>query len=502
MPEIISAHHHRGNVFKSLWQQYRRLDRVLKIAFVTYILIVISTPFIVLNYQIYKSKAQEQNRFLTPIRTETSLQLLSTKIREINSRIEETQDPIEKDKYLVEIKKVARERESKMIELMEDNPQMANKLAITQEERIKLPIEIQGSIERSIEVDGTLDIIHEDYIDIKKSTYRYFLNLSNNKRYNLYFEQKLPLVSNTKIKTKGIVLKENIAALGVEERGIIALSQTVEQPVNFQKKAAVILVNFQNDIRIPWEKSYVSYSIFTKTNDYYQENSYGKYSITGDIFGYYTLPIDKTCDFYSIRYYAIEASDADIYFPNYNEVIIAGQFSCGWAGMANVGYITDYLTDDGPITTGFSIDADMSTRVIAHELGHTSGVWHANLLDCQGTDENCYSIEYGDILDVMGWGNATHMNGYHKEKIGFFNPRNVVEVNQSGDYIISVLERFSLEPQVLKMPTIDGDFVYIEYRQPVGADYQFSSNTLDGAIIYTAPSQNSGGDTQLMIASP
>ncbi len=59
-PEIISVHHSRQNIVKSLWVQFRQLDRVLQIAFVAYILIIISTPFIVLNYQIFKSKAQTQ----------------------------------------------------------------------------------------------------------------------------------------------------------------------------------------------------------------------------------------------------------------------------------------------------------------------------------------------------------------------------------------------------------------------------------------------------------
>lgn len=62
MPKIISFDHKhkfaKENVFKSLWEQFQELDRFLKIMFVSYIFIAISTPFIVFNYQIFNSAAQ------------------------------------------------------------------------------------------------------------------------------------------------------------------------------------------------------------------------------------------------------------------------------------------------------------------------------------------------------------------------------------------------------------------------------------------------------------
>ncbi|MBI2049547.1 hypothetical protein HYT32_01430, partial [Candidatus Roizmanbacteria bacterium] len=60
MPRILSAHpkYTKKHIVKSLWEQFKNLDLFLKIMFVTYVLIVLSTPAIVLNYQIFKSSAQ------------------------------------------------------------------------------------------------------------------------------------------------------------------------------------------------------------------------------------------------------------------------------------------------------------------------------------------------------------------------------------------------------------------------------------------------------------
>lgn len=61
MPKIISFGGHgreKENIFKSLWEQFKELDKPIKIMFVSLLLISLSTPAIVLNYQVFKSRAQ------------------------------------------------------------------------------------------------------------------------------------------------------------------------------------------------------------------------------------------------------------------------------------------------------------------------------------------------------------------------------------------------------------------------------------------------------------
>lgn len=63
MPKILSFHHspelEKENPFKYVWEEYKSLDKFSKLFVITFLLIVLSTPFIVGNYQIFNSHGQE-----------------------------------------------------------------------------------------------------------------------------------------------------------------------------------------------------------------------------------------------------------------------------------------------------------------------------------------------------------------------------------------------------------------------------------------------------------
>jgi hypothetical protein len=67
------------------------------------------------------------------------------------------------------------------------------------------------------------------------------------------------------------------------------------------KKIAVLLFNFLNDTAQPWTQSTVRGVVFDNSdsvNAYYQDASFGQLALTGDVFGWFTIPDDNAgCDY-------------------------------------------------------------------------------------------------------------------------------------------------------------------------------------------------------------
>lgn len=453
---------------------------------------------------------------------------LNTQLKRTGQQYIRTKSDRRKKRVFASIKKIVNKRAGYLSKLLEKDPESANQLALSGQERSLLPAGVEGLIEKNIELEGTLVSLIEEDFEAPKAVFKFFLRADDGKRYELrLLPASKPLLSGQRVKVKGISFGQGIAALPESAGGIEVLEEepfyaainnlstlTESATASNIKKAVVILFNFQNDTSHPWTKEYVRDIVFNQANNYYLENSYNKLGLTGDVFGYYTLPIDKACDsnslYNSVKPEVIRASDPDIYFPNYDTIIFMGPLAgCGWSGSAWVGS-TENSTGDGYITAGnvwISNSPSFPTSfVVSHELGHSYGLWHANFYNCGAESlkqSGCSSVEYGDNFDVMDR-NLVHMNGYHKEQLGFFNPGNVLQVASSGSYTISPIETASAGPQVLKIARGNGTFLYIEYRQPLGVDSKFSFYTgvLDGALIHIAPLYIGAGDSELLDMTP
>ena len=168
-----------------------------------------------------------------------------------------------------------------------------------------------------------------------------------------------------------------------------------------EQKTAVILVNFTDNTEQTRTVAEVQKLVFGDTSDYLWENSYHQAFLSGDVFGWYTIPLSATlCDIGVIADEGNKAATAaGANLANYEQVIymFPSNSGCGWSGTG------------GPNLTGqrqifIHAAAGFSVKVIAHELGHRYGLMHSDGWDCDAgpNSGNCLKQGYADPTDVMG----------------------------------------------------------------------------------------------------
>ena len=109
------------------------------------------------------------------------------------------------------------------------------------------------------------------------------------------------------------------------------------------KKLAVILVNFASNPVQPYTKSYANGVIFGNTYSvaaFYDEESYGRIALTGDVSGWFTISYDtRTCDTAAIQAKAdAAATAAGVDLANYTNIsyVFPHLSACSFAGRAQL----------------------------------------------------------------------------------------------------------------------------------------------------------------------
>ena len=130
--------------------------------------------------------------------------------------------------------------------------------------------------------------------------------------------------------------------------------------------------------------------------------------------------------------------------------------------------------------------------VASHELGHNFGLYHSHALECGRSTMggSCSSLDYGDYFDAMGSGNGpTHFNAVQKDLLGWLDygaSPPVTDVSRAAAYTIDPLETPGTNPKALRIQTALGDWLYVEYRRPVGFDSYISTNpsVMNGVLVH------------------
>jgi hypothetical protein len=285
-------------------------------------------------------------------------------------------------------------------------------------------------------------------------------------------------------------------------------------------KIAAILVKFQNDVDntaylgayIPLTPEVCREFLFESPKSvaaYYTENSYGKFQVSGDVFGPYVIPVDaqsatdnSAC---KCKDEAIAVAQADGMGHNYSAVFIIyprsrdenGAFVnyCGFQGAGEQG------------SNIFWINGFLDLHILAHEIGHRLGREHAGKLVC----DECYHYNAGcqgrstqDPFDPMGYSTAPgyrgpgHYNAFNKLGMDWLNENNVLTIAEPGtsEVVLTALEKNSGGIKCLFLPISTSQRYCIEFRQNYGFDEFLSP--LNGLLFRVVSAHGTEGHTTIV----
>ncbi|MRR37613.1 peptidase M11, partial [bacterium] len=274
---------------------------------------------------------------------------------------------------------------------------------------------------------------------------------AGNAYYPLYFYDRQPdhLLTGARIRVRGIRI-DSMLALGGNSKDVQTVAAAPVPNALGAQKTLLILVKFQDTVTEPYSVAEARSMMFDTTSAFFMENSYQQTWLSGDVYGWYTIPLDSTnCDINAIESYAEAAAvAAGARLSAYTHYVYAfpDNSGCGWWGLSTVG---------GNPSRAW-ITREFQLGVTAHELGHGLGLLHSHMIDCGpgSIGANCTPYEYGDRVDMIGGSNG-HFNAFQKERLGWLNAGAsppITTVKTDGTYILDTYEVPGLNPKALKIP--------------------------------------------------
>jgi hypothetical protein len=248
-------------------------------------------------------------------------------------------------------------------------------------------------------------------------------------RYALHFAGDAPdAPTGSRLHVRGVRIG---SAIAVPDRGDVLVDKASAMPFTTgPQKTLAILVNFQSaPTTQPYPVAQVESLMFGTTSAFDYEASYQQTTVTGDVAGWFTIPLAAgSCDYVAIMNYAqAAAAGAGYVLSDYRRfVYIFPSTSCAWWGLGTVG--------GNPSHAWVHTKWGLSLNVVGHEMGHNLGLFHAHSLDCGWStlaSSGCTASEYGDVFDLMGNNVGGHYSAYQKERIGWLDD-GVVAADHDG----------------------------------------------------------------------
>jgi hypothetical protein len=275
-----------------------------------------------------------------------------------------------------------------------------------------------------------------------------------------------------------------------------------------EQKTAVILVNFQDNATQPKTPVEVHELVFGQVSDFFWEASYQKAFLSGDVFGWFTIPVaTNNCDVKLIvqeANHAAMAVGANLAAYSQFVYMFPANTGCGWTGLEENGAAGERLIY-------INGNAGFALKPVAHDMGHGLGLMHSNALDCDvsATGNTCKVLGYADPADTMGIRGA-HFNAFQKERLAWLNVAGappITTVTTSGRYAIAPMETFDLRAKALKIlkgtdpATGVKTWYYFELRQLLGFDSVLAGrgNLASGVLIHTGSVSATGITSSLLL---
>jgi len=482
-----------------------------RILFATSVLaLALTTAFAIANTGEAKNFNSAQEASAQSQQRQSDVRDLTTRLANMNSRYQ-LGSKADRGYLRAELIALAERRRDMLGSLIESDPAEILRVALPEGFGASLPSEIRQNIEQHVDLEGKLEVLYA--CGDTGSHLSHFLKVAD-KRFSLHFADSAPegLLTDALVRVKGVQVGEAIVLDSNTLDSSTSPTNTAAAvaPGTFgEQKVLVLLVNFQDNKTQPWTTDQVRSLVFGTVNNFYQESSYQQTWLSGDVFGWYTLPMSgATCDTLAIGSYATQAATAaGVNLTAYSRLVFAYPTlsACGFTGASTVG---------GTPSQSW-INGSMALRTIGHELEHGFGLYHARAMDC-GADvigSTCSTIEYGDAIEILGQAGLTgHSHAAQKERLGWLNygtSPSIRTVQSSGTYSLDPYESPGSNDKALKVlksiNSITGaqTWYYVEFRRPIGFDSFISgnSNLMNGVVVHTSVDPY-GRDNYLLDMTP
>ncbi len=245
------------------------------------------------------------------------------------------------------------------------------------------------------------------------------------------------------------------------------------------KSIAVVLFNFTDLATTPFTRSQVQNALLdssTSTKRFFEEESKGRLTVSGAVFGWYTIAATTAgCNWSSWHTQAWNAANAaGANLASYSNVmfVFPNTSACPWAGL---GYVPGNYT---------YLNGNISVQVMTHELGHNFGLSHSNAANCVvgGTrvmiaaTADCAPVTYADPFSTMGNNALRHNHGSHLGELGWLTPEEKTIAVPGNTYTIAPYFG-GTGLKLVRVPRGDGSFFDLDTRMTFGAFDTFTAGS-------------------------
>ncbi len=346
---------------------------------------------------------------------------------------------------------LVRQRRIAMRELVRTDPQKAVVLSLASGGlRTNLPVEITRELETPLSEFGDLLVVGalqringpavepvQRFAKIGKQSYRVFSS------------RKRPVVATMR----------NVQIQGVAVDGFLALDDScvmdgrAPRPMLVQTKRSLLIIrvdfsDLPGDPNGVYTAPRLQEIMDSQIVPFFLRSSYGTATLTYTIAPrLYRLPQTAAdyakCDVgYALIADARVAAGRDVRLADYDSIVVV--FS--WLGSLPGSQI-NYGGMGEIHGSCVWVNGEFDFRVVAHELGHNLGLFHANLWqvnDGNPISNTGFNLSYADDFDPMGVNRAndprTDFNPWFKNRLGWIQDTQVQNVTTSGVYRVNCFD--------------------------------------------------------------